>query len=191
MILFDLDDVLCDTTHRKHYIHRDYCQYVANAIALNDVDALLERHLSLHTSFSKDQDLWTPDYVAYDNACDGDGVIYSTIGSMKMFLHCNAPIQIWTARPESERMKTHAWLFSNGFEPNDFTIKMRPVGNTQPAWELKERWLDEQCKHVSLDLNTNITTRDSHGIDFVFDADPESIAMWRRRGIFCFDCRQL
>lgn len=27
-------------------------------------------------------------------------------------------------------------------------------------------------------------------IDFVFDADPDSIAMWRRRGIFVFDVNQ-
>jgi hypothetical protein len=56
-------------------------------------------------------------------------------------------------------------------------IKMRPIGDFTSYDQLKESWIDEALAQ-------------GKNIDFVFDSDPASISMWRRRGIFVFSCCQ-
>jgi len=64
---------------------------------------------------------------------------------------------------------------------------MRPIGDNAPDDVLKEKWLDEASIYVN-GLSGRIGRSDP--IDFVFDSDPSSIAMWRRRGIFVFEVNQ-
>ena len=59
----------------------------------------------------------------------------------------------------------------------DRRLKMRPIGDSTPDDVLKERWLDEALAQ-------------GKNIDFVFDDRPKVIRMWRRRGIFVFNCAQ-
>ena len=54
---------------------------------------------------------------------------------------------------------------------------MRPIGDFTPDDELKEKWLDEALSREEI-------------IDFVFDDRPKVIRMWRKRGIFVFNCNQ-
>lgn len=91
-------------------------------------------------------------------------------------------VSIWTGKCISEHDIIKEWLIDHVFLGNFVTfdqidLKMRPIGNTQPKWQLKEQWLDE-------------ITGNSGQLDFIFDCDPESIKMFRNRGLFVFDCRQ-
>ena len=181
MIIFDLDDVLCDTSHRRHFIDVDIA--IKKGIAYEDVYCNIGGIQSNGYFLEDDPDRrWKPDYAAYDNACDGDEVIEAGKEAMMALMYhpYKRDVQIWTSRCESLRDKTLNWLDGQVFFNDESLeyisrmLKMRPVGNIEPAWKLKEQWLDE-CKSK---------------IDFVFDSDPESIAMYRRRGIFVLDCRQ-
>ena len=88
-------------------------------------------------------------------------------------------MQIWTSRDESLREKTESWI-TKLTSPSPWTVeipfelKMRPIGDTTPYHDLKEKWLDE-CEEK---------------IEFVFEKDPESIKMWKRRSVFVFKCNQ-
>lgn len=72
----------------------------------------------------------------------------------------------------------------------ELKVKMRPIGNTEPAYLLKEMWLNERCSDMIEHIIEGNPYATKHDVDFVFDADSESISMYRRRGIFVFDCRQ-
>lgn len=178
MIIFDLD-CLADDSHRRHFIDPED----------NDDEC--------YSSYC-DCPRWKPDYAAYNDACEGDEVIRPVLDT---FIHLtqgepfNYDIEIWSGRCESVREKTLNWLVNMTGYTEDYRywerrLKMRPIGDNTPEWELKEKWLNEKCKHVSLNLETRKTIKDNHEIEFVFDKDAESISMFRRNGIFVFSCNQ-
>lgn len=177
MIIFDLD-TLADDTHRRHFIEPSI-----NHLRSVKYDG---KYANILTG-----ELWQPDYEAYNAACGDDVPIKYTITILSQFIiYSNYNVEIWSVRCESLKSITLKWLYENWFF-NMFTIdikrldkciKMRPIGNSDPAHVLKEKWLED----------TLIETKwgNKYSIDFVFDSDPESIAMWKRRGVYCFDCRQ-
>lgn len=128
--------------------------------------------------------IWKPDWKSFYDACDRDTLIEpvaSLWGDFEITLSCYPEkIQIWSGRSESVRDKTEQWLEKHLFIPAGyfpFGLKMRPRGDNDFVHQLKEQWLDEALAR-------------GEKIEFVFDSDPDSIAMWRRRGIFVFDCNQ-
>ena len=117
----------------------------------------------------------TPDWKSFYEACDEDEPIEAV---SKIFddLAVDNEIEIWSGRCESVREKTLEW-FCNYIPYSGQKIKMRPIGDNTPDDQLKERWLDE-------------VVRENRTIEFVFDDRPKVVRMWRRRGIFVFDCNQ-
>lgn len=171
MIIFDLD-TLADDSHRRHFIDpiKAGCIQWVN----------LENGKSYYGKGYKDGvfNEFQPDYQAYWEACGDDKPIWPTIQVFEEFKLRKWPTQIWSTRCESLKEVILSWIknwICCSF--NDSFLKMRPIGNTDTEDTLKWRWLDD---HVS----------GAYKIDFIFDSDPESIAMFRRRGIFVFDCRQ-
>lgn len=166
MIIFDLDGTLADCEHRRHYVDGSRTCYTARYLLLNP------------------QTKWKPDWNAFYQACDKDTPIWPVVNVLRDF---SGDVQIWSGRCESVRDKTLDWLANEAglkgtnylwdlkYEPN--ILKMRPVGDNTPDDELKERWLDE-------------TLSAGQTIDGVFDDRPKVVRMWRRRGIFVFDCNQ-
>lgn len=185
MIIFDLDNVLCDTSHRRHFIDVDIA--IEKEIAYEDVYCNIGGVQSNGYFLEEDPDRrWKPDIEAYDNACDGDDLIEPVWTWTDLLFTDNQQYSIWTGRCESVKEKTIKWLALHEIEYVD--LKMRPIGNTEPAWKLKEKWLLEICK-IDPDHRPP-GVKFIHDIDFVFDADPDSIAMWKRRGIFVFEINQ-
>jgi hypothetical protein len=86
--------------------------------------------------------------------------------------------EIWSGRSELGREKTEEWLekLLLYFEPHQ--LKMRPIANTDAEDQLKEMWLHDA------------TILEGKTIDYVFDDCPKVIRMWRRYGIFVFNCCQ-
>jgi hypothetical protein len=165
MIIFDLDGTLADCEHRRHF-----------------VDSTNVPILGVGETFDY-KDLWKPDWQAFYQTCDKDKIISPTrclfdFTGMNGHFH---NIQIWSGRCESVREKTEAWLknysFAYACHQFDIILKMRPIGDFTPDEQLKERWLDEAIA-------------EGKTIDFVFDDRPKVVRMWRRRGIFVFDCNQ-
>lgn len=185
MIIFDLDGTLADCEHRRHFVDP----------IISGCNLFADGWFHINKNEEK-TDKFRPDWKAFYEACDQDKPIKQTI-EMFHTIHrafiwngyrppSKPPIEIWSGRCESVRKKTEAWLFSKGFCTN-IKIKMRPEGDNTPDDELKERWLDEVlAEGKKLDFEF----AEGKKIDFVFDDRPKVVRMWRRRGIFVFNCCQ-
>ena len=170
MIIFSLDGVLADCEHRRH---------------------LVDWH---KTDYSIPYCNWQPDYQAYNEACDKDEVVEPIAVVLRRFER-EREIQIWSDRPESLRQKTLDWIFYSGIAfPNNITLKLRPIGDTTPEHQLKEKWLDENIEMINGKRHCRNQGcnhyKCGNPIDFVFESDPKSIEMWKRRGVFVFDVNQ-
>jgi hypothetical protein len=177
MIIFDLA-TLADDTHRRHFIDS---KHYKNTYLVDGKTYITDGKSNFYT---QDQiEAFKPNWQAYYDACDKDESIGVTITLINQLLVQEYyDIQIWTGQNELTKNKIVYWL-KDELDVDEWFYRdcliMRPIGNTEPDHVLKEKWLDEL-----------ITTPECTPIEMVFDSDPESIAMWRRRGIFCFDCRQ-
>lgn len=185
MIIFNLDGTLADCEHRMHFVTPpDSVKYIYTDSIPHENGCILTGHYQYHNG-----ELWQPDWKSFYEACDKDKPIHPVIETFKI-LGDEHEVRIWSGRCESVRHKTELWLWEHAGCGFDSTLtypqilKMRPIGDNTPDHELKERWLDERIDDMGNQLPS------SHDIDFVFDSDPASIEMWRRRGIFVFDCRQ-
>lgn len=164
MIIFDLDGTIANCEHRRHFVDHKKSWGSENPIRQHEMDS----------------GKWKPDWKYFYEACDKDIPITPTIKVFTRLEEYNdIPIQIWSGRCESVREKTVEWLRSNGSydELACVPLKMRPIGDFTPDEILKERWLDEAIS-------------EGENIDFVFDDRPKVIQMWKRRGIFVFNCQQ-
>jgi len=174
MIIFDLDGTLADCEHRRHFV-----DHLKNEFAFklpNSEDNFISRCIGDTVGYAR----WKPDYKSFYEACDKDEPIESVVEISRRVVYSNwemygYQIEIWSGRCESVREKTESWLNKNEiFYKN---LKMRPIGDNTPDDKLKEKWLDESIA-------------EGKTIDFVFDDRPKVIRMWRRRGIFVFNCCQ-
>lgn len=161
MIIFNLDGTLADCEHRRHFVEPP--------------------EDSCHDCYK----IWKQDWQAFYEACDQDT---PNTAVLDVFIHLtqgdpfNHDVRVVSCRCESVREKTLKWLtdlsgYTEDIQYWDRRLKMRPIGDTKPDHELKEQWLNDALGEGTL-------------IEFVFDSDPQSIAMWQRRGIFVFDCNQ-
>ena len=171
MIIFDLDGTLADCEHRRHFV-QDPDLWQVNDGPINPM------------SFNVNCDKWRkfkPDWKSFYEACDQDAPIKPSLECFRHFYE-TSKVLIWSARCSSVKQKTIDWLekhlhmeLCNYFVK--YGLKMRPIGDSTPDEVLKERWLDEAIER-------------GNTIDFVFDDRPKVIRMWRRRGIFVFNCCQ-
>lgn len=189
MIIFNLDNVLADCSHRMHFIKEP-------PILIQNPEFKKDPLVSAVTT-NPDWRNFEPDYKSFYDACDKDEPIHSVIEIINIIFRSliskdkeNISLKIWSNRCESVREKTLAWLYQKGIPLVE--LKMRPIGDDSPIEALKERWLEEVIRN---DQNTYDIAGYAPGsrpypIDFVFDAHPASIKMFRKRGIFVFDCNQ-
>ena len=200
MIIFDLDGTLADCEHRRHFVdpakNPDYI--LAELIdPLSELNALWKPKY-IHKKTKKE---WKPDWKAFYEACDKDLPIRPSINVFNSINPYVRAIAIWSGRCESVRQKTEEWLIEHVFKGNFITLKhielkMRPIGDSTPDDELKERWLDEYLASMwpKLPIPT-IENKDEilyrkNPVEFVFDDRPKVVRMWRSRGIFVFNCCQ-
>ena len=184
MIIFSLDGTLADCEHRRHFVDRDKAAEMD--ICYEEVEYNFGGVQNGPWVLTKDPErLWKPDWHSFYDACDKDLPIEPVIDVLSEYLICDRDIVIWSGRCESVREKTEAWIqryifkFLYEGDCSDVILKMRPIGDNTPDDQLKEHWYDlHNVEHPN------------QNIEMVFDSDPDSIAMWRRRGIFVFDCNQ-
>ena len=183
MIIFDLDGTLADCEHRRHFVDEyNYDQSEKGYIQEKTCNCEWF-HASDPWVHKETGKKWKQDWKAFYDACDKDEPIESTIDVfITLLFDCfetdrfiPRTIEIWSGRCESVRNKTENWLCEHGLEYS--ALKMRPIGDSTPDDKLKESWLDEALSQ-------------GKKIDFVFDDRPKVVCMWRRRGIFVFNCLQ-
>lgn len=177
MIIFDLDGTLADCEHRRHFVNAE--SFLRNN-PLNGKSSLQDV-LKWIDQVSN----WKPNWKSFYETCDQDQPIKPVLDAFIDLTQgepFNHDVQIWSARCESVREKSLKWLmdltgYCEDYECWDGRLKMRPVGDSTPDDVLKERWLDAVLEQGKT-------------IDFVFDDRPKVIRMWRRRGVFVFNCCQ-
>lgn len=183
MIIFDLDGTLANCEHRRHFVdpkyNKDYREYAFACEGRSGFDAVGYDFRFVH---NKTMEKFNPDWESFYEACDKDtpiGPVVEIFESLQFenYLRLGKELQIWSGRSESVREKTIEWLDINVYGSPSCKLKMRPIGDSTPDDMLKERWLDESIS-------------DGKTIDFVFDDRPKVVRMWRRRGIFVFNCNQ-
>jgi hypothetical protein len=184
MIIFDLDGTLADCEHRRHFVDPEK--------ALEKDMHLLKDDIGLYYVDADPaiKSYWKPDWKSFYEACDEDKPIIPTMELYSRLWKESDYYDdfcIWSGRCASVRKKTEKWLEKYDIRYSE--LKMRPIGDSTPDDELKERWLDEYLK---LDPNKLEGTKYSRKdpIEFVFDDRPKVVRMWRHRGIFVFDCNQ-
>ncbi len=179
MIIFDIDGTLANCDHRRHFV--DPSKSDRTCFEYDEVDShgcpITEKG-KWHWDNGK---RWKPDWRSFHESCSEDAPIEQVISTMRRH-STYAPIQIWSGRCESVREKTIDWFDKHApcFAPRTWfekNLKMRPIGDYTPDDQLKERWLDEAIA-------------EGKTIDMVFDDRPRLVRMYRRRGIFVFNCLQ-
>lgn len=188
MIVFDLDGTLACCEHRRHFVDPGKLTKWEHSV---EGDYYTD---GLHGSKVN----WKPDWKAFYEACDQDKPIKPLIEMFRLISVQYDTVEIWSGRCESVREKTLDWLIDNmksGIDEREYfnlILKMRPIGDSIPDDQLKERWLDEYIQKSCNDAVTGKTDshKGSNGIDFCFDNRPKVTRMFRRRGIFVFNCAQ-
>lgn len=183
MIIFDLDGTLADCEHRRHFVDPSKNPHLMQDIYSSYADGRwwdTEHYEKHHTAIE-----WKPNWQAFYEACDKDKPIESTINLLNILIRDDHEIRIWSARCESVRDKTISWLKQqldiDAWFYRD-CLKMRPIGDNTPDEVLKEKWLEETYEETQGGRRTPI--------QFVFDARPKVMRMWRTHGIFVFNCCQ-
>jgi hypothetical protein len=177
MIIFDLDGTLANREHRRHFVdpkkNSEY-SFMKGDMMTRMSDGYFKKRegTSGYTKFK-------PDWKAFYEACDKDTPIEFVRYVMEVLYYDEQEIHIWSGRCESVRKKTEEWInkYLGGMR-RFIELKMRPVGDSTPDDQLKEKWLDD---HIA---------GGGKPIDLIFDDRPKVVRMYRRRGIFVFDCNQ-
>lgn len=196
VVIFDLDGTLANCEHRRHFVDPKYdLRYLLQGY---DSSGMIEEAGAYCDILTGKR--FKPDWPAFYQACDKDEPIEPTIMILEHLIRDTygypiPEIQIWSGRCESVRDKTKNWIENNiGYRVAQLTLKMRPTGDNTPDDVLKERWLDEYLASMWPKLPAaNEDGKVFHrkdAISFVFDDRPKVVRMWRRRGIFVFDCNQ-
>lgn len=184
MIIFDLDGTLANCEHRRHFVDPSQNAMYLHRCNPRGKENFQELSGWFHIYTNRK---FKPDWKAFFEACDQDTPIKTTLEILINCLLSGRKVQIWTGRCESVREKTMRWLKENLYscyrlrslllDDLELKVKMRPIGDYTPDYQLKERWLDDALT-------------EGKTIEFVFDDRAKVIQMYRRRGIFVFDCNQ-
>lgn len=126
----------------------------------------------------KDVTNWKPNWKKFFEECDKDKPIEPVVRLLQMYCETHE-VEVWSGRCESVREITEDWFDSYTYNLVDthFKLKMRPIGDNTPDDQLKEKWLKEALEK-------------GYQIEAVFDDRKKVVEMWRRNGIFVFDCNQ-
>jgi hypothetical protein len=107
------------------------------------------------------------DWRAFYAECAADEPVRPLILIAQTLAVFNWEVHIWTGRSAEVADKTEVWLAAQGLD--DFSLRMRAIGDHRPDTKLKAGWLAE-CGWVP---------------DLVFEERSSVVAMWRAHGILC------
>lgn len=111
------------------------------------------------------------DWPAFFAACVDDKPNFPVIGVMHALENSGAEIRIWSGRSDEVRGLTEKWLKNfDCLHP----LTMRKAGDHQPDEKLKADWLD------------SMLPEDRERLRVIFDDRDRVVAMWRSKGVTCF-----
>lgn len=135
-IVFDIDDTLGDTAHRRHFIippGETYADYSVGAPG----------------------DAFKPDWDGFFEARVNDAPITPAIRVLNAFVAVGYRVELWTAAREDFRELTREWLARHDVNP-DLLTHMRPKGNFAKTTLLKESWIMQDKPDMLFDDHEGI-----------------------------------
>lgn len=161
LYIFDLDGTIALIEHRRHLVEARRC-----------IDAGCPGEgceLCDGSGWRK------PNWRAFFAACADDQPNLPVIDTMTSLLNAGADVWIWSGRSAEVMEQTKTWLQNNlsGYS-EDAELCMRLEGDFTPDEELKAGWLDAMSAY------------DRRRLVAVFDDRNKVVAMWRSRGVACF-----
>lgn len=124
--VFDLDDTLGCTKHRRRFIippGKDYADYVAPKKGEADAEG------------------FKPDWDAFFEARYDDTPIWPVVELFHALNRTGTHVEIWTAAREDSRDLTRAWLNDKCGIPHTKLRHMRPIEDYRKSVVLKEEWI--------------------------------------------------
>lgn len=178
LYIFDLDGTLALIEHRRHLVERPKCSLCAGS------GQVWVRPTSLGTLTCHECDgsgkAGKVDWPAFFTACVRDDPNWPVIQTLHQLIRSGADVQIWSGRSAVVMNETLAWLHAHVFtdpkryDPDKVQLVMRVEGDFTPDEQLKAGWLDA------------LSSIDRQRLVGVFDDRDKVVAMWRSKGVACF-----
>lgn len=159
LYIFDLDGTIALIEHRRHFVEARRC-----------LDA------GCHGKGCElcDGSGWRkPNWRAFFAACVDDLPNLPVIDTLMSLLDAGADVWVWSGRSAEVMEQTKTWL-QDHLIADDIPLCMRLEGDFTPDEELKAGWLDAMSAY------------DRRRLVAVFDDRNKVVAMWRSRGVACF-----
>ncbi len=188
MIIFDFN-CLADDSHRRHFIEPPENDCGLCYDYLTDIET--QKDCKYVCMCGRKPADWRLDYSAYEAAAVHDKPIKKPIYILNVINPYKKKIFLWSSRHLSTKEQINKWILDNVCFGNFITLeqiklKMRPDEDDTPQELLFEGWLFDLCEFSGSDKGVI----NKHPIDIVFSSHKPTIDMFRRIGVFVFDCNQ-
>lgn len=171
LYIFDLDGTLALCDHRRHF--------VSKCSACDGTGKVLDRVSAMFSGepcCDCNGIAWTgkADWKAFFAACVHDQPNVAVIDTLHLLVDAGADVRIWSGRSSEVMEQTNQWLANHIDVCDGIPLVMRVEGDFTPDDQLKESWLDQMPAH------------DRRRLVAVFDDRDKVVAMWRAKGVTCF-----
>lgn len=177
LYIFDLDGTLALIEHRRHLVERPDCTWCNGVGRVRPFPA--SRDTKECSTCGGSGRNGAPDWPAFFAACVRDEPNWPVISTMMSLIRAGAEVQIWSGRSSEVMNEALSWLHRHVFgdgsvDPDEVGLTMRREGDFTPDEQLKAGWLD------------GLSEFDRRRLVAVFDDRDKVVAMWRARGVACF-----
>lgn len=140
-------------------------------IVVFDIDGVLADSSHRVKKYLLDPPVKDWDGLFANNAIKADKPVVAGLTLLKMFFEDGDDLYLWTGRPEKTRIATEAWLYANTrFYGYPIRLWMRPNGDHRDDDVLKADFIKRLGRNP----------------DLVFEDRDRIVAMYRARGITCY-----
>jgi len=174
VIIFDIDGVLADASHRIHYIDGNASQKDWSAFyEACDDDEPIKANVAMLTMLLRVSQIERepPDYCEPCTQCDGKST-RTCKEERELDEAEDSIVVLMTGRPETLRKKTQLWLLNKCNLIPVIPILMRKEGDYRPDYVVKKELAE---KHIGL-----------NNILCVYEDRDQVVKMWRENGIQCY-----
>jgi hypothetical protein len=178
LYIFELDGTLALIDHRRHLVERKGCPGCGGSGQRWNIPTGTGGHDCGECKGSGK--VGTPDWPAFFAACVDDAPNWPVIATMHQLIRSGAEVQVWSGRSAVVMNETLTWLHRYVFtdpkryDPDKVLLTMRLEGDFTPDEQLKTGWYDA------------LSSEDRQRLVAVFDDRDKVVAMWRGKGVACF-----
>ncbi|WP_067070380.1 phosphatase domain-containing protein [Roseateles chitosanitabidus] len=178
LYIFDLDGTLALIEHRRHLVEAKCPTCHGNGTVRRPKDSAEWKGGFIRCEDCEGSGKAKPDWRAFFAACVHDAPNWPVIGTMMALLKSGADVRIWSGRSAEVMNETltwlHRWVCGDEIDADELQLMMRREGDHTPDEQLKAGWYDALSEY------------DRKRLVAVFDDRDKVVAMWRAKGVACF-----